>query len=283
MHGGRTSTVRGTSRVAGLVSLSAAALAACSSSGTMAPPGSAAALARVRQAVARTEDAGTAHLVQYTVTRSTLGGTSTQPVSEDSFAVVGDIRFAGPDLSLTITSRSALPSSASSSSSSSSTAPGTPSTTTSTSSSQSVYLGRHLYEGVPPGPVWTDEGARAPYAYLGAVPTRYLETVQGPVTVAGHRQIGGRPTTEYLVPVPRSEHDVPLTDSSNHSYTARFTTAPFTLAAWLDDAGRIIRTSGSEVITSSRPAGTVRETATTTLSAFGGYVHIAAPAVTPRG
>jgi hypothetical protein len=146
-----------------------------------------------------------------------------------------------------------------------------------------VWIGAHLYQGTPPGPVWTELPVRTPYAYLGAVPTHFLETAPGPVTDAGHREIDGRATTEYLVPVPSTERNVPLSDSSNHSYTARFTTAPFTLAVWLDGAGRIVRTSGSVVITSPRPTGTVRQTTTVTLSAFGEPVHIVAPTTTRRG
>ena len=251
-----------------------AVLAACGSPGGTAPPGSAAALARIHQAVARTEAAGTAHLVDVSDTRSTLGGTSTHPASEDSLTVVGDLRFAGPDLSLTTTSRSTLPAT--------STAPGAPSTTTSTTSSQSIYLGRHLYVRPLPGPGWNELPVRTPYAYLGAVPARFLETAHGPVTDAGRHEIDGRATTEYLVPVPRSEYDAKLTDSHNRAYTARFTTAPFTLSVWLDGTGRIVRTSGTEVITSERPRGTVHETVSASLSAFGEPVHIVAPATTIR-
>ena len=270
---GRSPTARGSPRVAGLALLSAAALAACGASGTTAPTAPATALARIHQAVARTEAAGTAHLAEETDTRSTLGGTSTHPLSADSLRMVGALRFPGPDAELMTTSRSRLPSAT----------PGTSSTTTSTSSSRSIYLGRHLYMGVPPGPVWNELPFRSPFTYLGVVPTRFLATAPGPVTVAGHPEIDGRATTEYLVPVPRSVHEVPLTDSSNRPSTARFTTAPFTLAVWLDDAGRIVRSSGAVVVTSSRPAGTVREVTTTSLSAFGEPVHIVAPAVVRRG
>ena len=83
--------------------------------------------------------------------------------------------------------------------------------------------------------------------------------------------------------MPRSVQSVPLSDSHNHSYTARFTTAPFTLAVWLDGAGRIVRTSGTDVTTSSRPAGRAPGTTTVTLSAFGEPVHIVAPVVTTAG
>ena len=79
--------------------------------------------------------------------------------------------------------------------------------------------------------------------------------------------------------MPRSVHDVPLTDSSNHPYTARFVTAPFTLAVWLDGGGRIVRTSGTVVVSTSGQRGTVHQSTTTTLSAFGEPVHIVAPSV----
>jgi hypothetical protein len=251
-------------------------LAACGSSGTVATPGPTTALSTVHRAVARTEAAGTAHLVQSTLTRSTLGGTSTEPVSGTSLSVVGDIRFAGPDLSATTTSRSMLPSPSSGS------VPG-PQSSSTTTTSRSVWLGPHLYQEVPPGPVWTELPVRTPISFLGIVPTHFLETAPGPVTDVGHREIDGQVTTEYLVPVPRSEHDVPLTDSHDHPYTARFTTDPFTLAVWLDGAGRIVRTSGSEVVTSPRPSGKERQTTTVTLSAFGEPVHIVAPTVTQPG
>jgi hypothetical protein len=260
--------------MAGVVLLSAVGLTACSSPSSTAPPGSAAALSRIRQAVARTEAAGTAHLVEASDSRWTPGGTSTQPVSEDHLGEVGDIRFVGPDLALTTTSRSTLPSSASSS-----TSPDAPSTTTTSSSSQSIYLGRRHYVRVPPEPAWHEVPVHAPFAYLGAVTTRFLETAQGPVTEEGHHEIDGRATTEFLVAVPRSVQRLPLTDSYNHPYTARLITAPFTLAVWLDAAGRIVRTEGAEVVTSSRSTGRARELLTATLSAFGEPVHIVAPAV----
>ena len=262
--------------LAGLALLPVLVLAACGSSSPSSGSGPAAALARIHQAVARTGTAGTAHLVESTDTQSTTGGTSTEPVSADSLTVVGDLAFAGPDASLTTTSRSTLPSS------SGGAGPATPSSST-TTSSVSVWLGPHLYQRVPPGPVWTELPVRAPFNYLGVVPTRFLETAPGPVTDAGHREIDGQATTGYLVPVPSSEHGVSLSDSHNRPYTDRFTTAPFTVAVWLDGAGRIVRASGTEVVTSTRPAGTARQTTTVTLSAFGAPVHIVAPTVTQPG
>jgi len=267
--GGHTRPTRAASRLAGLSLVPAVLLAACGSSGGAPAAGASAALTSIHRAVARTEAAGTAHLVQSDETRSTTGGTSTGAVSEDSLSMVGDIRFAGPDLSLTTTSRSNLSSST-----------GTPSNSTTTTSSRSVYLDGHLYMAAGQGAVWNELAVRTPFPYLGIVTTHFLATATGPVTDAGHREIDGRATTEYLVPVPGSVRSVALTDSHNRPYTARFTTAPFTLAVWLDGAGRIVRTSGAEVVTSPEPTGTVRATTTVTLSAFGEPVHIVAPART---
>ncbi len=243
-------------------------VAACGGPGSSAPTSVPLALARIRQAVARTEAAGTAHLVETSDTRSALGATSAQPITEVALTVVGDIRFAGPDLSLTTTSRSVLPAQTSN--------------TVGTSSSLTIYVGRHLYLGIPPGPQWAEAPYRTPYAYLGAVTTRTLETARGPVTDVGSREVDGQPATGYLVPVPSSVGTVPLTDSHNQPYTERFTFAPFTLSVWLDGTGRIVRTSGTVVVTSSKDAGTVREETTTILSAFGEPVHIVAPAVALR-
>ena len=115
-------------------------VAACGGPGSSAPTSVPLALARIRQAVARTEAAGTAHLVETSDTRSALGATSAQPITEVALTVVGDIRFAGPDLSLTTTSRSVLPAQTSN--------------TVGTSSSLTIYVGRHLYLGIPPGTQW---------------------------------------------------------------------------------------------------------------------------------
>ena len=188
--------------------------------------------------VARTESAGTAHLAQLSDTRSTLASTSAQRVSTVDLTIDGDIRFVGPDLSLTTTSRSTLPTS--------SPTPGTPSTTTTTTSSRSIYLGGHLYVGVPPGPVWNALPVRSPFAYLGLVPTRFLE--YGPGSRHGCGTPGDRRAGGHGVPRPRAvlgSQSIHLSDSHNHSYTARFTTSPFTLAVWLDGSGRIVRTSGT--------------------------------------
>ena len=241
-------------------------LAACSSTDAPTQTAATPAVSRIRQSVARTESAGTAHLVQTSVDRTTIGATATHPESTTSVVAVGDVRFAGPDASLTITSRSAL-------------ATGTPSTST----SQTVYIGDHVYAHVPPQPTWSEAGrSSVSFPYLGAVPTRTLETTTGPVTDDGSRTVDGQATTEYSVPVPRSVRADRLTDSENRPYTVRFTTAPFTLSVWLDHTGRVVRTSGSFVVT-SQSTGSVQETTTATLSAFGQPVRIVTPTVASGG
>ena len=84
------------------------------------------------------------------------------------------------------------------------------------------------------------------------------------------------------MPVPRSVRADRLTDSENRPYTVRFTTAPFTLSVWLDHTGRVVRTSGSFVVT-SQSTGSVQETTTATLSAFGQPVRIVTPTVASGG
>jgi len=215
----------------------------------------------MRQSVARTEAAGTAHFVADSDTSSSTGREPAQRIT-----AVGDIRFAGPDLSLTTTIRSVPPPSGSS------TASATASTTL------AIYLGRHLYLGFPPPrSTWTETTVPTPYPYLGAVTTQVLQHTNGPVTVVGHRQVDGRATTEYHVPVPASVQTNHESDAHNRPFDGHISFAPFVLFVWLDSAGRIVRTSATVVASTSQRPGTVREVATTTLSAFGEPVHVVAP------
>jgi hypothetical protein len=245
--------------MAGLVLLSAVGLTACGASGSPSAHGSAAALTRIRQSVARTEAAGTAHLAGGSSVSSTGHRGPTQQI-----LVEGDIRFAGPDLSVTTTIRN-TPSS---------------SVVRRTSTGQSIYLGRHVYLGWSgPPATWTEVPFHAPYAYLGVVPTRTLETTTGPVTVGGSQIVDGATATEYSVPVPASVQAIRESDARNRPYEAHVHYAPFTLTVWLDGAGRIVRTSGTVVSSMAGTPGTVHQSTTTTLSAFGEPVHIVAPAV----
>ncbi|HEX7443564.1 MAG TPA: hypothetical protein VF320_06740 [Acidimicrobiales bacterium] len=245
----------------GIALLTVVGAAACGAPGaptTQGPPG---ALARIRQSVARTEAAGTAHLVLDSDTSSSTG-----PGPAQHITAVGDIRFAGPDLSLTTTIRS-VPSPA-----------GSSPVPTRASTTLSVHIGRHLYLGSPPpGSTWTETTTHAPYPYLGAVTTQVLEHTDGPVTVVGHRLVDGSTTTEYLVPVPASVQTIRESDAHNRPFDGHVRSAPFALSVWLDRAGRIVRTSGVVVASTSQRPGTVRDVATTTLSAFGEPVHIVAP------
>ncbi len=245
--------------------LAVVSAAACGAPGAPTTQGAPGALARIRQSVARTEATGTAHLVVASATSSSAG-----PGSDQHITSVGDIRFAGPDLSLTTTIRS-VPSPAGS-------GPVPTHASTPASTTLSVHIGRHLYLGSPPpGSTWTETTTRAPYPYLGAVTTQVLEHTDGPVTVVGHRSVDGSTTTEYLVPVPASVQTIRETDAHNRPFDGHVRFAPFALSVWLDRAGRIVGTSGVVVASTSQRAGTVRDVTTTTLSAFGEPVHILAP------
>jgi hypothetical protein len=236
-----------------------APLAACSASETATPPGSPDALARIHRSVARTEAAGTAHLDS---SSDLTAATSKEP--ERRITSVGDIRFAGPDLSITTTIQS-LPSSI-----------GARTSTT----SQAIYLGRHVFFGSPPpDSTWTETTPHAPYPFVGAVTTQLLEHTEGPVTVVGHGQVDGKAATEYHVPVPASTQAIHESDSHNRPFTGHVHFAHFVAAVWLDGNGRIVRTSATVVATSSQNRGAVRQSSTTTLSAFGEPVHIVAPSV----
>lgn len=235
-----------------LVLLLALLVAACGSSTASNSRGSDAALLRVQNAVQRTEAAGTAHLV----TNSIDSGKGSNSVTH--LTIVGDIRFAGPDLSLTTTVQS--PNSS----------PARPET--------QVCIGTNLYIGISSNPdSWVRGTCHQPYAYLGAVPTKALTTTQGPVTVVGVRQVDGERATEYLVPMPGSTQSVAATNSNNQPYKIRVSAKPFVLSLWLDAAGRIVQTQATVTTTSSRQGGSSVERTTTTLSDFGKVVHIVAP------
>lgn len=80
-------------------------LAACGLSNGSSSPNAAVALSRVRAALQRTEAAGTAHLVTIANTRTSFGQSSASEHVESDGKIVGDIRFAGPDVSTTSTNQ----------------------------------------------------------------------------------------------------------------------------------------------------------------------------------
>ena len=258
---GRASRSRTRTSIVALVFV--ASLAACSISGTSAAPGSPATLARIHQSVARTEAAGTAHLATSSEVTSATANEPAQLITS-----VGDIQFAGPDLSITNTIQSVPRSESSSTTSSKAT------------TSQGIYLGRHLFIGSQsPDPTWIETTLHAPYPYLGAVTTQLLEHTSGPVTVVGHGRIDGKAATEYHLPVPASDQSISESDSHNRTFTGHFHSAPFVATIWLNSDGRIVRTSATVVTTASQNRAIVRQSSTATLSAFGELVHIVAPAV----
>ena len=213
-------------------------------------------MARIKDAVQQTEAAGTAHLAIDSDAMSNQGSVTKRQVNH--LTTVGDIRFAGPDLSVStkVTGNSSAP-----------------------SCSTAVYIGTNFYVNTcPPRGTWDRGTDGQPYSYLGSVDAQALMTTEGPVTVVGAQEVDGRPTTEYLVPVPGSTTTVPLTNSNNQPFSRRITTAPFVLSVWLDGAGRIVRTQGSLVDTASGENGSSSERTTSTLSDFGKVVHIVAPA-----
>jgi hypothetical protein len=239
----------------GVALLLALLLAACGSSNISNSASSDAALMRIRNAVQRTEAAGTAHLV----TDSLDSGVGSS--SANHLTIVGDIRFAGPDLSLTSTVQTQ---------NSSASPP-----------EMQVCIGTSLYLNASSNPGdWVRGTCHQPYAYLGVVPTKALMATEGPVTEVRVQEQDGERTTEYMVPIPASVQSVAATHSNNQPYKIRISVAPFVLSVWLDGAGRIVRTQGTLRATSSRKSGSSVQRTTTTLSDFGKVVHIVAPAHT---
>ncbi len=190
-------------------------VAACRSTTASKSPGSEAALARIKSAVRLTEDAGTAHLAIDSDGQATFGRPSAAKKQADHLTVVGDIRFAGPDLSLTNKAQTG----------------NVPAPTR----SMSIYIGKDLYLSASLSPSrWVRGTNRQPYAYLGAVTTKALTTTKGPVTVVGVRSVDGQPATEYLVPIPGAVQTLALTNSNNQPYNEQITMAPFIASVWLD-------------------------------------------------
>ncbi len=243
----------------GLTLMAATMLAACGSANTSKSPGSPAALARIRGAVLRTESAGSAHFVTTSDTSATFVQGSATKTQSDHIAVVGDLRFPGPDVSLTSDVRTGV----------SSASPPV----------KQIDIGTTTYLNTSPSTSsWVRGTLHHPYPYLGAVETKVLETTEGPVSTAGTRAVGGQSTTEYLVAVPASTSKTELTNSKNQPYDVEIKTAPFVLSVWLDRAGRIVRTQATMTVTQSRSAGSAVQSITTTLSDFGEAVQIVAPA-----
>ena len=245
---------------AGAAVLLALVLAACGSPSASKASGSDAALLRIKNAVERTEAAGTAHLVTDSVTKTASSQGSGSKSQQSHLTTVGDIEFAGPDLALSTTTQSG---------------------STSPSGATAIYVGKHLYlNASPPGGPWVKEPYREPYPYLGAVQAEALTAATGPVTVVGTRDLDGRTTTEYSIPMPGSTTTEPLTNDNNQPYTEEIRIAPFVLSVLLDADGRIVRTQATLVATVSGTPHAAVEQTTTNLSDFGEAVHIAAPART---
>jgi hypothetical protein len=239
--------------VMGISALVGLLLASCGSSPATNSSRSSTALRRINAAVGRTEAAESAHL-------ATVSDTSGPSAASAAIHLtsVGDIRFAGPDLTLTTTVQS-----------------GNSAASTNTTA---IYIGSHLYMNVSSDPHgWVRAPYHQRYPYLGAVQTTALTTTTGPVTVVGTGEVDGQPATKYLVPIPGSMKTIALTNSKNQPYDEHIRIAPFVLSVWLDRAGRILRTQATQEATSSQASRFVVEKSTTTLSDFGEAVRINAP------
>jgi hypothetical protein len=237
-------------------------LAACGSSNGSSSPNTAAARSRVRDAIQRTEAAGTAHLVTDVNSRTSFGQHSASKAAESDVTIVGDIRFAGPDVSTTTTNR--------------------------LGGSSSIYRGKEIHIGSKiyiqqpgPGNEWVLTPERQPFTLFGRVVTKALATAQGPVTTVGQKEVDGQATTEYLVHVPDSLQVTRLSKPINGQYLQRYRTEPYVIYVWLDGAGRIVRGKSTLFSTISDEPGSSDETIITTLSKFGEAVHIEAPSLPP--
>ena len=237
-------------------------LAACGLSNGSSSPNAAVALSRVRAAIQRTEAAGTAHLVAVENTRTSFGQSSASNDVESDGTIVGDIRFAGPDVSTTSTNRL---------DGSSSIYRGT-----------EIYIGSKVYVQQPgSGDEWVLTPHRQAFTLLGLVVSKALSTTQGPVNTVGSKEVDGQVTTEYLVHVPGSLQITPLSEPINGQYLQRVRTEPYVVYVWLDGAGRIVRAQATLIATASDESGSNEDTTITMLSKFGEGVHIAAPSLLP--
>jgi hypothetical protein len=244
--------------VVGITALVGLLLASCGSSSATNSSGSSTALQRIHAAVGLTEAAGSAHLVTVADTSGPSSPGSSAAGAADHITSVGDIKFDGPDLKLTNTVQSG--------------------STSTSQSTTAIYIGNTIYMNVSSDPRnWVRTPYHQSYAYLGAVQTTALTTTTGPVTVVGTGKVDGQPATNYLVPIPGSTKTVALTNSMNQPYHEQFRIAPFILSAWLDRAGRIVRTQATQETSSSQGSQVVVEHSTTTLSDFGEVVQINAP------
>ncbi len=209
------------------------------------------ALVRIRMAPGLTDAAGTAHFVSdvrlWVVTGTRHGS------FVDS---VGDVVFAGPDVSLvnrvTSTSTADAPVSAQ------------------IAIGRTYYI-RYIDPSAPASGAWSRGTTRQPYDYLGVVGPARLATYRGPVRTLGMTTVQGRPVTEYALPIPGSMNTVPLPGGRTHHIVVR----PFTEDVWLDRSGRIVRTAA--VTVEADDGRTVAGRTMVTLSRFGESIHIMAP------
>lgn len=134
----------------GISALVGLLLAGCGSSASTNSSGSSTALRRINAAVARTEAAGSAHLVTVSDTSGQSSSGSSGAGASSHLTTVGDIRFAGPDLTLTTTARS-----------------GNSATST---NGTAIHIGGDLYVSAGSDPHgWIKVPSRQRYPYLGAV------------------------------------------------------------------------------------------------------------------
>lgn len=220
-------------------------LTGCGSAATSTVVGGASApLTRIRASVPRTEAAATAQTASTAVLASPEGSVSS----------TGDLRFAGPDVSLVnaVSVRSGPP-----------------------IRSAQILIGKTLYVRylTPTGspPAWSQGTAPQVYSYLGIVQPTALTGFRGQVRVVGDTVVGGTPVTEYALSLPAAVEVLGAAGSS----TKAIRTRPFGLDLWLNRAGQIVRTRATQVAVG--PGRTVTSTTTVTLSRFGEPVSIDPP------